>query len=130
MPRFGRKSTERLKETDYILQYILKKAIKVYDFTIIKGYRGKKEQTDAYNKGLSGLPFPKSKHNIKPSLAVDIAPYPVDWKDEKRFYYLAGLIKGIAHTYGIGIRWGGDWDGDGSFEDQKFKDLPHFELIF
>ena len=36
--------------------------------------------------------------------------------------YIAGKMK---HR----IRWGGDWDGDTDVKDQKFMDLPHFELI-
>jgi peptidoglycan L-alanyl-D-glutamate endopeptidase CwlK len=27
----------------------------------------------------------------------------------------------------VGLRWGGDWDSDGSSEDEKFLDYPHFE---
>ena len=26
------------------------------------------------------------------------------------------------------LRWGGDWDKDGSTTDQNLNDLPHFEL--
>jgi len=29
---------------------------------------------------------------------------------------------------GIRLRWGGDWDGDTELDDNKFDDLPHFEL--
>jgi peptidoglycan L-alanyl-D-glutamate endopeptidase CwlK len=35
----------------------------------------------------------------------------------------------VANTLGIKIRWGGDWNGDLQFRDEKFKDLPHFELV-
>lgn len=27
-----------------------------------------------------------------------------------------------------GLRWGGDWDGDGDLADEKKVDLPHVEL--
>ena len=27
------------------------------------------------------------------------------------------------------VRWGGDWNMDNNFKDQKFNDLPHFELV-
>jgi hypothetical protein len=30
---------------------------------------------------------------------------------------------------GIAIRWGGDWDQDGFVADERFLDMPHFELI-
>ncbi len=29
-----------------------------------------------------------------------------------RFYFFAGIVKGIAWELGIGVRWGGDWDSD------------------
>ena len=29
----------------------------------------------------------------------------------------------------VTLRWGGDWDGDRDFKDQRFIDLPHFELV-
>jgi hypothetical protein len=34
----------------------------------------------------------------------------------------------VAEETGVDIRWGGDWDGDRSLEDQTFHDLPHFEV--
>ena len=46
----------------------------------------------------------------------------------KRFVDFAGYVKGVAEDLGIAIPWGGDWDGDGDFSDQRFHDLPHFEL--
>ena len=83
--------------------------------------------------GRSQLRFPHSKHNHSPSLAVDIAPwYPdnphIRWQDHKGFIYLAGIIKGLAISMGIQIRWGGDWDADHDLQDQRFNDLPHFEV--
>jgi peptidoglycan L-alanyl-D-glutamate endopeptidase CwlK len=69
-----------------------------------------------------------SKHNSKPSLAVDIAPYPIDWADDERFYFLAGIIKAASHQVGVKVRWGGDWDSDDDFHDQTFMDLGHFEI--
>lgn len=129
MPVFSKKSLERLKDAHPDLQKILNEAIKHYDFTILCTFRDKEEQDKAFKSGASKLPWPKSKHNKRPSLAVDIAPYPLDYKHHARFYYLAGLIKGIASQMNIRIRWGGDWDNDNDFTDNKFNDLPHFELI-
>jgi peptidoglycan L-alanyl-D-glutamate endopeptidase CwlK len=128
MPSFGKTSNERKKECDYNLQIILDEAIKIVDFSILCGHRTEEEQNQALYEGRSKLAFPKSKHNNYPSFAVDIAPYPIDWEDTDRFYYLAGIIKGIAHSKGVKIRWGGDWDSDNDFKDNNFNDLPHFEL--
>ena len=35
---------------------------------------------------------------------------------------------GTARGLFIPLRWGGDWDMDHNFKDQKFDDLCHFEL--
>jgi len=127
--KFGKTSTRNLKELDPRLQSILNEAIKVMDFSITEGHRGKEKQDEFYKKRLTKLQYPKSKHNKFPSLAVDICPYPIDWKNKKRFALLAGIIKGIAHAQGISIRWGGDWDGDNFCSDEHFLDMPHFELV-
>ena len=61
-------------------------------------------------------------------MALDAAPCPIDWEDAKRFYLFAGFVLGIARQLGIKLRWGGDWDGDFTWRDQKFHDLVHFEI--
>lgn len=129
MASFGKRSLQRLNSCEPRLVEILKEAIEVYDFTILQGHRGEEEQQDFYERGLSKVQFPNSKHNKTPSMAVDIAPYPIDWEDTKRFFYLAGIITSIAHRKGYKIRWGGNWDMDYDFSDQKFNDLPHFEIL-
>ena len=75
------------------------------------------------------MQYPNGKHNQKPSLAIDVSPYPINWRDTKRFYYFAGVVKAAAYSLGLNIRWGGDWDSDNDFNDQTFMDLVHFELI-
>lgn len=128
MPHFGRKSKERLYELDLELQEILQEAIKHFDFTILCGHRTEDQQNALYPKNTK-VKWPNSKHNAYPSLAVDVAPYPINWDDRERFTYLAGLIMGIAKMKGIEIRWGGDWDSDTELDDNNFDDLPHFELL-
>jgi peptidoglycan L-alanyl-D-glutamate endopeptidase CwlK len=101
-------------------------AIKVTDFSVICGFRGEKEQNEAYARGHSKLKWPQSKHNQTPSMAVDIVPYPIDWNDELRFRTLGAVVKEIwsqlpeEKREGWSLSWGGDW--------KTFKDLPHFEL--
>jgi peptidoglycan L-alanyl-D-glutamate endopeptidase CwlK len=62
-------------------------------------------------------------------------PLVVQWEKKRYFYHLAGVVQAIARelrSQGLmehRIRWGGDWNGDLSFKDQKFDDLAHFELI-
>ena len=134
MPKFSKLSLARLETCHPVLQFLFHRVIEVYDCIILEGYRSEAVQEGLYRQGKTKVHWPHSKHNQKPSLAVDAAPYPVDWNLEnrdnlKRWYYFGGLVLGIAHAYGIPLRWGGDWDRDGDFRDQNFNDLPHFELI-
>ena len=102
--------------------------VKHYDCSILCGHRNSAGQTQVYNDGLSKLRWARSKHNSYPSKAVDVVPYPVDWKDTKRFYHFIGFVLGTAQQMGIKVRSGSDWDQDNDFSDQKFINLPHFEL--
>jgi peptidoglycan L-alanyl-D-glutamate endopeptidase CwlK len=129
MPRFSNLSEQRLATCDERLQRILQEAIKHVDFTVICGHRDQEEQDDAFRTGRSKARWPLSKHNRLPSVAVDVAPYPVDWQDTARFARLAGYIERIADEMGVQIRWGGDWDGDGRTRDERFIDMPHIELV-
>lgn len=131
MPKFGEQSLKRLDTCDERIQKVLNEVIKHYDFMILEGTRTVEQQQQYYKEGKSKLDGinKKSKHQSYTSLAVDIAPYPIDWNDSKRFYYLAGLVIATANSMGIKLRWGGDWDSDGDFKDNTFNDLPHFELV-
>lgn len=131
MPSFGKTSKKELGTCHPLLQEVLNEAIKVVDFKVLQGTRSEEEQERLFREGRSKVRWPNSKHNTYPSLAVDVAPYPIDWDGPhatKKFARLAGIIEGIAYTKGIQLRWGGDWDGDGQMRDQKFHDLPHLEL--
>jgi len=84
-----------------------------------------------FDNGVSTLRWPDSKHNRKPSRAVDLQPYPYPDYDPKLWGalgYIAGRAFALAQQEGIRIRWGGDWDGDGDLTDQNFDDLFHIEL--
>ena len=128
MPRYSRISRQRLVTCHRWLQQLFEKVILTFDCKILEGHRGEDVQNKYYREGKSKLKWPNSKHNPYPSLAVDAAPYPIDWKDIDRFYYFGGYVKGMAAVMNIPIRWGGDWDDDTQVLDQRFKDLVHFEL--
>jgi peptidoglycan L-alanyl-D-glutamate endopeptidase CwlK len=128
MPRFGKRSKKRLATCDDRLQDLFKEVIKYFDCTVIQGHRGEAEQNQAYDAGRSKLRYPDGKHNADPSKAVDVAPYPIDWSDRDRFHYFGGFVLGIASQIGLKIRWGGDWDRDTEVKDNRFDDLPHFEI--
>ena len=104
----------------------------VTDVSLIYGYRDRIEQTTLFENGLSKLRYPLSKHNSKPSLAVDLQPYPYPDYEPKLWGalgYIAGRAHQIAREEGFEIRWGGDWDGDGDLTDQNFDDLFHIEVL-
>ena len=128
MGKFGQRSLDNLVTAHADLQRLFNEVIKHYDCSIICGHRSQEEQDKAVHEGRSKEAWPNSKHNSEPSMAVDVAPYPIDWNDVKRFYHFAGFVKATALYLGIEIRWGGDWDSDNDFKDQIFNDLVHFEL--
>ena len=101
MPQFSVRSKKRLKQCDPRLQKILNHAIKEVDFTILCGHRNEEDQNEAYRTGKSTKRWPQSKHNKKPSLAVDVAPWfgpqvKIDWDDLLAFARLAGYFEAIA----------------------------------
>jgi peptidoglycan L-alanyl-D-glutamate endopeptidase CwlK len=135
MAEFGKRSMDRLATAHPDLQKVMKEAIKDFDFTILYGYRTPEEQKKLYEVGrhldgdtwqvvgktvtnLDGT-VKKSKHNYNPSLAVDIAPYPIDWEDIDRFKTMVQIVKNAALRVGVSIKCGADW---------KMRDYPHFEL--
>ena len=124
MPRFGKKSKERLKGIDTKLVNVLNELVKIMDVTIIEGLRTQERQNELVKKGASKTKY--SKH-IQ-GKAVDVAPYPIDWNDRDRFHYMGGMIRGIAKQLNVNVRWGGDWDSDGETKDNSFDDLVHIEI--
>ncbi len=124
MPRFGRKSKERLKGVDTRLVNVLNELIKIMDVTIIEGVRSAERQEELVKKGASKVKY--SKH--MDGKAVDLAPYPIDWKNRDGFHYMGGMIRGIAKQLNVPVRWGGDWDSDGDVKDNGFDDLVHIEI--
>lgn len=128
MPSFSQRSLANLSQAHPDLQVLFHRVIEVFDCAVICGYRGPEEQEAAFNAGTSKAHFGQSKHNQMPSLAVDVVPCPIDWKDTDRMHYFAGVVMGIALQLGLRVRWGGDWNGNTILSDQKLHDLPHFEL--
>ena len=128
--KFGKTSLERLSSCHKDIQKLMHTALSKSDedFTILQGHRGEEEQNKFFKEKKSKLMYPNSKHNMYPSIAVDIAPYPIDWEDTQRFKNLAKVVLECAKDLDLVVRWGGDWDRDGDTFDQTFNDLPHFEL--
>ena len=124
MPRFGKRSKQRLKGVDTKLVNVLNELVKIMDVTIIEGLRSQERQDELVAKGASKTKY--SKH-IQ-GKAVDLAPYPIDWEDRERVHYMGGMVRGIGQQLNVNIRWGGDWDSDGEIKDNSFDDLVHVEI--
>lgn len=121
--KFGKKSTERLKECDLRLQTLCEKMLSRSDFdmTVTCGHRTKEEQEKAFNEGKSKAHFGQSKHNSYPSKAVDIVPYPINWDTKDiRWWKMVALAYDTARHLGIKIRCGAFFTG--------LADFPHIEL--
>ena len=125
MPRFGSRSRRRLKGVDAKLVNVLNATVKIMDITVIEGVRSEERQAELLEKGATKVKY--SKH--MEGRAVDVAPYPIQWKDRERFHYMGGIIRGVGSQMGIKVRWGGDWDSDGEVKDNNFDDLVHIELV-
>jgi hypothetical protein len=132
MPKFGTRSNSRLETCDPRLQKVMERVIQHFDCSILCGHRNREEQEAAFNAGRSKARFGQSKHNSMPSMAVDVAPYPIDWNDRERFNYFAGFVLATAAVESNGmwaLRWGGDWNMNWQVRDNGFDDLPHFEIV-
>lgn len=129
MPQFSKSSRSKLDTCDPRLQRVAEAVIVHYDFVVLCGARGEVEQNEAFEQGKSKLKWPLSPHNKTPSLAMDLAPFPIDWRDRDRFTLFAGFVLGIARSLGVELRWGGDFNRNWTPKDEGFLDLPHFEIV-
>jgi hypothetical protein len=139
MPSFGTSSRQHLSTCRPEIIETLELVVVEYDIKVLEGRRSWERQAFLLEQEKTTLGPGESKHNA-PKLpdgtedpdwlsdAVDVAPYPIDWKDARRFIYMAGLIIGTGRALGYDFRWGGNWDEDQIIiDDQNFDDLPHFE---
>jgi peptidoglycan L-alanyl-D-glutamate endopeptidase CwlK len=129
---YGETSRAKLRTVHPALAAVATRALEIspFDITVVCGWRGEKEQNEAYAAGRSRVKWPDSKHNntvgdnVPLSLAIDLAPYlggQIPWTDSKLFHVLAGVVFAAAKERNVEIRWGGFFKG--------FQDLPHFELV-
>lgn len=134
MYKFSEASQENLEQCHPDIQKVFNHVGQRINIRILVGRRNEADQNKAFHEGRSKRMFPESMHNKTPSQAVDAAPYPIDFNNLNRFYYLAGYVIATADMmYEAGeishkIRGGHDWDMDNDITDQTFMDLMHFEL--
>jgi len=131
---FSNKSNERLASIKPQLAAVVRRALELspVDFTVLEGRRTKARQAELYAQGRTTpgkivTDTLKSKHLTGD--AVDIAPYPIDWNDIKRFDQMSKAMFAAAKELKVTIRWGADWDRDGKPREKGEHDSPHFELV-
>lgn len=130
---FSKTSLARLADLHPAMQRIYHRAMsyQVMDFMILETVR---TPDQAKANAAKGVGIVRSKHLRQRdgyAHACDALPFPIDWKDTKRFNVLAGLLLAAAAEEGLlkNVRWGGNWDGDNDFRDNSLEDLPHLEWI-
>ncbi len=128
---WSKSSAAKLSTCDKRIIELMTAVCFLYDITVIEGHRSIDDQQKYYKDGKTKIDgvLKKGKHNCYPSKAVDIAPYPVNFKDINSFYFLGGIVKAEARRLNLNIRWGGDWDSDNDFRENLFNDLVHFEIV-
>lgn len=117
----SKKSIQKLQTCHSDLIRLIEAVAETEKCAVICGFRGRYEQEKAYYTGKSKAKFGQSKHNLKPSQAVDVVPLPLNWEDIPAFEKLGEKIMAKADELGINIRWGRDFT--------NLKDYPHFELM-
>jgi len=137
--KLGSKSRKNLQGVHPDLVKVVERAIEItpVDFTVFEGVRTLNRQRQLVAKGLSktmnSRHIPGADGLAK---AVDLVPLvdgKVTWENKHiRSHYIpmAKAVLQAADELNVPIRWGGDWDQDGTWTDEKFFDGPHFELPY
>lgn len=112
---------KHLDSCDERLQKVFKEAAKIMNISITCGYRDELEQKSSYTTKHSKDAWPRSKHNIYPSLALHAVPCPTMWENREYFYMLNGIVQTLSKQMDIKILWGGD--------SKTIDDLAHWEII-
>ena len=119
MARFNQRSSDRLSTCDQRIIAWCNFIVIERDCTIIEGHRSEIFQNIAFQNKKSRLPWPLSRHNKYPSMAVDIAPWDASdpgikwndldlWEDFALYGQWASEKLGIKILNG-GLSWGWDW---------------------
>jgi peptidoglycan L-alanyl-D-glutamate endopeptidase CwlK len=137
---FSERSLNNLKGVHPKLVAVVKRALELtpIDFTVLEGVRSQDRQNELWAQGRT-KPGPvvtwvqtSGTHGVQGDgygHAVDLAPYPIDWNDLRRFDQLANTMMAAARELGVTLRWGGNWDMDVVIHERGESDSPHFELF-
>jgi hypothetical protein len=145
--RYGSASSAHLAGVTPRLRRVYESVIDLCDVTIIDGLRTTAEQIinirNKASRTMNSRHLPQSPDNL--SKAVDATLHPVNWDALERgfeavkradpqlrvleHFWMMGAIAGIAHEQGLKVRQGHDWNSNAQFEDQKFMDMVHTEVV-
>lgn len=143
---FGKTSKRRMQGVDERLIRVFELALSrsKYDFGIawMGGLRKDSQQNRLYKEGKSQLDGYNKRSKHQPSLedgkgkALDIIVFDehgqLTW-DEFYIVEVSHCILEAAEELCEELRWGNDWDRDGipvdMDPDERFVDMPHFELF-
>ncbi len=134
MPKFGQDSFSKLSTCHHDLQVLFFEVIKHCDCIVLQGYRNELEQKKLFDVGNSKFEWPNSLHNVQPSMAVDVAPFPMLVAGDMRHYFFAGYVMATAQILKDegkmthAIRYGAGWHDDID-KNKNHNDLVHFELV-
>ena len=129
MPRFGKRSMANLEGVHPLLVDWAFRLVTKFDITVSSGVRDLTTQRQYVASGASKTM--NSMHLLQTDgygHAIDIAPYPINYKRTRNFDIMAGIGLCLSWEMDVPIRWGGDWDRDLDPYDQSFNDTGHFEL--
>lgn len=135
MTELDGKSLDLLEKVDPRLSSVVVAVSKKTPIKITCGFRDKKEQDEAFLGGKSKTPWPESKHNKVPSLAIDFVPVyngKLYWgnntKELLQIGYVARILIEEGERQGVDLRWGGDWNENDQTGDTSFVDAYHIEI--
>lgn len=121
-------SLERLKGVHPDLIGVVKRAIEItaMDFIVTEGLRTPERQRKLVAEKKSKTMY--SRHLT--GHAVDLAACPggiISWHS-KDYPPIRDAMFSAAKEFGVPLRWGGDWNSNGTSADESFLDMPHFEI--
>ena len=97
------KSIQKLNTCHSDLKRLIEAVAEDEKCAVTCGFRGRYEQEKAYYEGKSKAKWGMSKHNFKPSQAVDVVPLPLDWNNIKSNEKLGEKIE---KEYNIKVKFG------------------------
>ena len=122
-------SAARLAKAHPLLQKLFNAVASKTPIMILDSQRGRAAQELAFRQGHTKVHFGNSAHNWSPSVALDVVPLPLNWKDTAAFRnMIVNFVVPIAKEMNIPIRVGADFNMDGKYGNDNFVDWPHVEL--